>query len=85
MCKEQLKRKCTACKWVMLACFAVALGMLIGAFFTPPAAEIHPSILKGVAEVWAFAALAAGVMALTYGYDLHLQKGDTTLTINDGK
>lgn len=83
MCKEKLQKKCTACKWAMAACFVVALGLLITAFFIPPTAEIHASVLKAVGEIWAFAALVFGVQAITYGYDLKIAKGDTEVTIEN--
>jgi len=85
MSTGELKKKCTACVWAMAACFVVALGMLITAFFWPPTAKIDESILKAVGEVWAFAALAAGVQALKFGYDLKIAKGDTTIDINNNK
>lgn len=83
MCKEELKKKCVACVWATAACFVVGLGMLITAFFWPPTAKIDDSVLKGVAEVWAFAALATGWQALKFGYDLRIAKGDAEVTINN--
>lgn len=81
--QEKLLKKCAACKWAMGACFALALGLIVTAFFIPPTAEIHASVLKAVGEIWAFAALAFGSMAITYGYDLKIAKGDTEVTLNN--
>lgn len=80
---KSIEKRCAACKIAMGACFAVALGLVIAGFIVPPMGVIDGSTLTAVGEIFAFAALAAGMQALTLGYDLRLQKGNTTIDLNN--
>ena len=79
------ERKCVICKIVFAVCLGVSIALLIAGFLTPPEGAIDGSIIKGVGELFAFAALAVGGHALNLGYDLKLIKGETTIEIGDNK
>lgn len=64
--------------WI-LAGVAIAIG--ITAFFIPPKAEIHPSVLKFISWMFAFAALWTVFASMMRGIDARLQHGKTSLTV----
>ncbi len=66
--------------WI-LAGVAMALG--ITAFFIPPRAEIHPSVLRLISWIFAFTALWTVFAAMMRGIDARIQHGQTSLTIGD--
>lgn len=66
--------------WIF-AGIAMALG--ITAFFIPPRAEIHPSVLRLISWIFAFTALWTVFAAMMRGIDARLQHGKTSLTIGD--
>ena len=70
--------------WI-LAGLAMATG--ITAFFIPPMAEIHPSVLRFISWAFAFAALWTVFASMMRGIDARLQHGKTSLTVGnlDGK
>lgn len=70
-------------KSVFWVCLVASIILLTTSFFLPPTGEIHPSALQGVGELFAFAALWTVVAAIERGIDAKLQKGDTTLEINN--
>lgn len=70
-------------KWVFWVCLGISIFLLITAFFVPPTAEISPSILGAVSELFAFASLATVIAAIDRGVDAKLQKGDTTIHISN--
>ena len=61
----------------------IAMAMGITAFFIPPMAEIHPSVLRFISWVFAFAALWTVFVSMMRGIDARLQHGNTSLTIGD--
>ena len=61
----------------------IGLLLIIIAFFLPPAAQIHQSVLYAVAEINAFIALGAVIKAIDKGLDATFQKGDTSVTITN--
>lgn len=79
------KQKCKACKIAFLVAFGVSIALIIAGFCVPPQGVIDGSVLKAVGELFAFAALAFGGHAITLGYDLKVQKGDTTVAIDNNK
>jgi len=83
MASQTIKEKCRACVGIFIACLAVSIGLIVGGFLVPPQGQIDGSVLKAVGELFAFAALAFGGHALTLGYDLKVQKGDTTIDVNN--
>ena len=84
--EEQIRvkeRKCTSCKIIFLICLGISIGLLIKGFYTPPEGVIDGSVIKGVGEMFAFAALAVAAHALNLGYDLRVIKGETTIEVGD--
>lgn len=77
------QQKCTACKVAFLVAFACSIALIVAGFCVPPHGVIDGSVLTAVGELFAFAALAFGGHALTLGYDLKVQKGDTTIDVNN--
>ena len=59
----------------------IGLLLIIVAFFLPPAAQIHQSVLIAVGEINGFIALGAVIKAVDKGVDATFQKGDTSVTI----
>lgn len=66
--------------WV-LSGIAVTLGII--AFFIPPKAEIHPSVLKFISWIFAFTALWTVFAAMVRGIDARITHGNTSLAIGD--
>lgn len=79
------KQKCKACKIAFLVSFGVSIALIVAGFCVPPQGVIDGSVLKAVGELFVFAALAFGGHAITLGYDLKVQKGDTTVAIDNNK
>ena len=63
----------------------IGLLLLIIAFFLPPAAQIHQSVLIAVGEINGFIALGAVIKAVDKGVDATFQKGDTSVTITNNE
>lgn len=70
--------------WI-LAGLAAALGII--AFFMPPRAEVHPSVLKLISWFFAFTALWTVFVAMSKGIDARITHGKTSLAVSnpDGK
>ena len=68
---------------VILAGISVLL--LIVSFVVPPMGVIDPSVLKGVGELFGFAALleVPHCMLISNGKKVSIKKGDTEVTVND--
>lgn len=64
--------------WV-LASMAIIVGTI--AFFLPPKAEIHPSVLHFISWLFAFAALWTVYVSMMRGIDARIQHGKTSLTV----
>ena len=61
----------------------IGLLLIIIAFFLPPAAQIHQSVLIAVGEINGFIALGTVIKAVDKGVDATFQKGDTSVTITN--
>ena len=61
----------------------IGLLLIIIAFFIPPAAQIHQSVLYAVAEINAFIALGAVIKAIDKGLDATFQHNNTSVTITN--
>lgn len=66
--------------WI-LAGIAVVMGII--AFFIPPKAEIHPSVLRFISWVFAFAALWTVFVAMVRGIDARITHGKTSLSMGN--
>ena len=60
----------------------IGLLLIIVAFFLPPAAQIHQSILIAVGEINGFIALGAVIKAIDKGSSASIKHNNTELTIN---
>ena len=63
----------------------IGILLIIIAFFIPPAAQIHQSVLYAVAEINAFAALGAVIKAIDKGSSATFHHNNTELTINSNE
>ena len=63
----------------------IGLLLIVIAFFVPPAAQIHQSVLYAVAEINGFAALGAVIKAIDNGGSATFQHNGTELTINSNE
>ena len=61
----------------------IGLLLIIIAFFIPPAAQIHQSVLIAVGEINGFIALGAVVKAIDKGVDATFQHNNTSVTITN--
>ena len=67
--------------WITLL---VSVGLLIASFVVPPLGVISPSVLQGVAELFAFATLFKLpniIQSISDGKQVTLQHGSTTVTV----
>lgn len=60
---------------------SIAIGLIITSFIIPPAGEIHPSVLQGVGEIFAFAALWSVIVAIESGGIGKIRHGNTEIEI----
>lgn len=60
----------------------IGLLLIIIAFFLPPAAQIHQSVLYAVAEINAFIALGAVIKAIDNGGSASIKHNGTEVIIN---
>lgn len=60
----------------------IGLLLIIIAFFIPPAAQIHQSVLYAVAEINAFIALGAVIKAIDNGGSASIKHNGTEVIIN---
>lgn len=63
----------------------IGLLLIIIAFFIPPAAQIHQSVLYAVAEINGFIALGAVLKAIDNGKSATFQHNNTTVTITNNE
>ena len=61
----------------------IGLLLIIIAFFIPPAAQIHQSVLVAVGEINGFIALGAVIKAIDKGVDATFQHNNTSVTITN--
>ena len=66
-------------------CLVISVGLIVGGFFVPPMGIIDGSVLTAVGELVAFPTLAFGMRAVELGYDLRIQKGETSVEMSSGK
>ena len=83
MCKLNEMNECKACKIVFMICLIVSISLIVGGFFVPPTGVIDGSVLTAVGELLAFPALGFGFRAIELGYDLKINRGDTTIEVNN--
>lgn len=69
---------------VLLWIFGITtIGLFVASFLVPPRGEIHPSILRAAALLFAFATLAEAREAIREGLGVKLTHGHTTIEVHD--
>jgi len=61
----------------------IAVGLLITSFIIPPTGEISPSVLQGIAELFAFASLGTVIKAIDRGAGAKIKHHDLEVEIGD--
>lgn len=64
---------------------AVAVLLLIASFIVPPLGVIAPSVIAGVGEIFAFAALWTLIKAIDKGKTASVSHGQTTIKVENDK
>lgn len=80
---KELIMNCTIRNAGFIILYGVALVLLIASFILPPMGIIDDSVLKAVAEIFAFAGLLTVVRALDNHMGIEFHKGDMSLEITD--
>lgn len=70
-------------KYIFYVCLGMAIVLLCTSFFLPPTGVIDASVLKAVAELLGFAALAIVGKNLADGKEVSFHHGQTEVTISD--
>lgn len=60
-----------------------SVGLFVASFLVPPLGAIDPSVLKAVALLFAFGALAEAREAIREGLGVKLTHGQTTIEVHD--
>ena len=60
---------------------SIAVALLIASWIWPPTAVIDSSVLGGIAEIFAFAALGTVIKAIDNGHTAKIKHGATELSI----
>lgn len=81
--KEDMQRVSIQTTVLLWLFSLVAIGLFIASFIVPPTGVIDPSVLKAVAWVFAFAALAEAREAIREGLGVKLTHGSTTIEVHD--
>lgn len=69
---------------ILLWIFGIAtIALFTASFIVPPAGEIHASVLRAAALLFAFATLAEAREAIREGLGVKLTHGQTTVEIHD--
>ena len=61
----------------------IGLLLIIIAFFIPPTAQIHQSVLYAVAEIDGLIAIGAVLKAIDQGTDVTMSHNNTSITVNN--
>lgn len=65
-----------------MVCFFVAVGLIIGGFFTPPQGAIDGSVLTAIGELLLFPTVLYAFRAIELGLRVKFQKGETSIEIS---
>ena len=81
---REVTKKVTWQTSVLLWLFSLAaVGLFVASFCVPPTGVIDPSVLKAVALLFAFGALAEAREAIREGLGVKLTHGSTTIEVHD--
>ena len=81
--KQEIFKRCVACRIIFVICLLISSGLMIGGFYVPPQGVIDGSVLKACGILFLFAALAVAARAIELGYDLKVAKGDASVELNN--
>lgn len=70
-------------KTAFWTCLIISIGLIVGAFFVPPMSVIDGSVIAATGELFAFATLGTVIEGVEKGRSVRIQKGETTMTLND--
>lgn len=91
MCKESIQKTKTdgtrsffLSRITFVICFFISVALIVGGFFVPPMGQIDGSILTAVGELILFPTLLYAFRAIELGMKVKLQKGDTSISIEEG-
>lgn len=77
-------RNITRATTILLWIFGMAtICLFVASFCVPPMGEIHPSILRAAALLFAFATLSEAREAIREGLGVKLTHGQTTIEVHD--
>ena len=81
---QQETRNISKTTTILLWVFGLAtIGLFAASFCVPPTGEIHPSVLKAAATLFAFATVAEAREAIREGLGVKLTHGQTTIEVHD--
>ena len=64
--------------WILAG---IATALLVASFLLPPSGQIHPSVIAGAGEIFAFASLWTVIHAIDRGNSAKVSKGDVSVEI----
>lgn len=68
-------------KYIFISCLFVSVILLVISWIAPPPFEISSSVIAGVGELFAFAALGEVCAALERGMSAKISRGDTSVEV----
>lgn len=71
--------------WVVVGLTIASVGIFVTGLLIPPAGEVHPSVLKGLAILTADIALVIFAYAVVSGKTATFTHGNTSATVGDIK
>lgn len=80
---KELILNCTVRNSGFIILYGIALILLVASFILPPMGVIDDSVLKAVAEIFAFAGLLTVLRAIDRNMGIEFKKGDMSLEISD--
>ena len=80
---KELILNCTIRNSGFIILYGIALILLVASFILPPMGVIDDSVLKAVAEIFAFAGLLTVLRAIDRNMGIEFKKGDMSLEISD--
>ena len=80
---KDLILSCTLKNIGFIITYGISLILLVASFILPPMGIIDDSVLKAVAEIFAFAGLLTVIRAIDKKMGIEFHKGDMSLEISD--
>lgn len=67
--------------WWFYTLAGIAILLIIASFIVPPLGYLEPTVLAGVGEIFAFAALGTVIKAIDQGRTASITHGNTTIEV----